>query len=425
MIRTELKRIFVLATLIGVLGAFLPSGVGAQSVDDLEQKIKERNERIKALEQEISHYQLQVQSVGAQAKTLQSAVYTLEANGKKLSTELKLTETNIDKTRLTIEELSSEIGTLEKDIRSNTEAIAQSIRDMNVADDRSLIEIFLLNADITTAWEEIDEMESLQRGIRDRVSKLQNIQAFLGQKVTETENQKKQLEGLKSTLSDKKQLVDQNKKQQSALLAETKNKEAEYKALLASKEAERKRAEQELFEYESQLQIVIDKSKIAPAGKGVLQWPLDNVRVTQYFGRTVDAARLYTSGTHNGIDLGVPRGTPVKASRAGVVKGIGNTDAQRGCYSYGKWVLVEHDNGLSTLYAHLDLIKVSQGQTVATGELLGYSGQTGYATGPHLHFTVYATQGVRVQQYTMSINCKQVSIPIADQKAYLDPMLYL
>ncbi len=173
------------------------------------------------------------------------------------------------------------------------------------------------------------------------------------------------------------------------------------------------------------MNIAIDKSKIAAAGNSVLVWPLDHFTITQLFGKTIDAQRLYSNGTHNGIDFGISVGTPLKASLSGTVQATGNTDLQSGCYSYGKWVLIKHGNGLSTLYGHMSLIKVVQGQTVTAGEVIGYSGQTGYATGPHLHFTLYASQGVEVRQYTSSMGCKQMYIPIADPKAYLDPMQYL
>jgi murein DD-endopeptidase MepM/ murein hydrolase activator NlpD len=77
------------------------------------------------------------------------------------------------------------------------------------------------------------------------------------------------------------------------------------------------------------------------------------------------------------------------------------------------------------MYAHLSSFAVAKGDIVKSGQVIGYSGNTGYSTGPHLHFTVYASQGVKVMQYTSSVSCKHATIPIADPKAYLDPMLYL
>ena len=88
------------------------------------------------------------------------------------------------------------------------------------------------------------------------------------------------------------------------------------------------------------------------------------------------------------ISFGASIGTPIKAALSGTVLGTGNTDSIKGCYSFGKWVMVKHNNGLNTMYAHLSQISVSSGQSVSTGQVLGYSGETGYATGPHLHFEV-------------------------------------
>jgi murein DD-endopeptidase MepM/ murein hydrolase activator NlpD len=119
------------------------------------------------------------------------------------------------------------------------------------------------------------------------------------------------------------------------------------------------------------------------------------------------------------------------APRGGVVKAMGNTDDQKGCYSYGRWILIEHDNGLSSIYGHLSAAIVSEGQIVTTGQVIGYSGGapgaygSGYSTGPHLHFGLFATAGVQVSRYTSSINCKGVSIPIANPQDYLDPLAYL
>src|SRR3989344_5187945 len=319
----------------------------AQSVDELKQNIDNHNNKIEKLEKEIKIYEKEIQTVEGEAKTLQSAVQVLDINQKKIGTEIKKTETNIKKTNLTISGLGGEIGEIETKIESNTTAIIKALNDMRQKDEESLIENFLTNKSIAEVLDEYESISQFQQKVRD---------------------QSKELALYKKELSDKKIIT------------------------------EEERFEKELFEFESKLKIAIDPKSYPSSGKGIFSWPLDNVFITQYFGKTIDSARLYKSGTHNGIDFRASRGTPVKATLDGTVVGIGNTDAQNGCYSYGKWILISHPNGLSTLYAHLDLIKVSQGQSVQTGNIIGYSGNTGYSTGPHLHITVYASQGVKVQK---------------------------
>jgi len=178
------------------------------------------------------------------------------------------------------------------------------------------------------------------------------------------------------------------------------------------------------------LQFELDPNKLPPVGQGVLRWPLDHIRITQRFGRTADSGRLYTSGTHNGVDFGVSSGSNVYAALSGVIEGFGNTDQYPGCQSYGKWILIKHNNGLSSLYAHLSLTQVSVGQEVSTGQVIGYSGNTGYSTGPHLHLTVFASQGVQLMRLgdipgRPITRCSNATIPIAPRDAYLDPLVYL
>ena len=178
------------------------------------------------------------------------------------------------------------------------------------------------------------------------------------------------------------------------------------------------------------MQVAINPSDITVAGKGVLDWPLDNVRITQYFGNTPFAqSGAYSGKGHNGIDLAAQIGTPIKAALGGVVLGAGNTDSVRGCYSFGKWVMIRHANGLNTMYAHLSQISVTQGQSISTGQIVGYSGETGYATGPHLHFGVYVTSSTQIMRLgdatKSSTPCAGATMPITPLAGYLNPMSYL
>lgn len=91
-----------------------------------------------------------------------------------------------------------------------------------------------------------------------------------------------------------------------------------------------------------------------------------------------------SSGWHNGVDFANNRGTPIYATRSGTV-----TKAVSLTYSYGNHVVINHGDGFSSLYAHLDYYVVSPGQYVSQGQLIGYMGSTGNSSGNHLHFTIF------------------------------------
>ena len=110
-----------------------------------------------------------------------------------------------------------------------------------------------------------------------------------------------------------------------------------------------------------------------------------NGPITTKYGQVTDSngVALWGGNPHKAIDYGVPVGTPVQAAASGTVKQVGSGSGDR---SYGIYIEIDHGNGYSTLYAHLSSVQVSVSQAVTQGQVIGLSGQTGYATGPHLHF---------------------------------------
>ncbi|MCX6701977.1 MAG: peptidoglycan DD-metalloendopeptidase family protein [Candidatus Zambryskibacteria bacterium] len=394
------------------------------STDDLISKIEERNNQIKQLEQEINQYNSEVDNASKQGVTLQNTLKTLDLTKKKITTDINLTDTKINKTVLTIEQLNNEIKKTKDSIDVDREAIINAIQDTRILEDMNIIQIILSNKNISDIWNEIDSIKEIQNVIRDRSKELAILKAEMETKQIALTGQKKSLVNLKQDLNGKKQAVLSTTQEKATLLAQTKNKEETFKQLVKTKEEQKAQFEKELYEYESQLNLTVDINKYPAPLNGILSWPLDSIFITQKFGKTVDAKKLYVSGSHNGVDFRASVGTRVKNVLDGVVVGTGNTDLYPGCYSFGKWLMVKHDNGLSTIYGHLSVISASVGQRLSTGDLIGYSGNTGYTTGPHLHISVYATQGVRIERYVNSIGCKQATLPLADIKAYLDPLAY-
>lgn len=396
----------------------------AQTATDLQSKIDQKSSDITKLEEEIKQFQIQLDDLGKQKSSLSTSLKELELTRKKLAADISVTQNKIDKTNLKIEGLSSDIGAKEDSIANDINSISLGIRQTNEFEQESLVGVLLSRNDFTTIWNDIDNMASVHDKIRESILKLKQIKGELEDTRTATEAAKAELVSLKSELADQKKIVEQNTATKNKLLSQTKNNEANYQKLLADRLAKKLSFEKELRDYESQLQYILDPSKLP--GGGVLSWPLDNIFVTQLFGKTEAGKRLYASGSHNGTDFRAAVGTPVKAMAAGVVAGTGDTDVQCPGVSFGRFILIKYDDGLASTFGHLSLIKVHAGQRVDRGEVVGYSGSTGYVTGPHLHVSVYAKDAVDLKTLpSKSCPGRVLTQPISPINAYLDPMFYL
>lgn len=419
--------------------------VHADTSDDIKARIEAQQQKIAALEKEIAQYESKLVEIGKNKSTLSSEIARIDTSRKKISSDISVTQDKVKKANLEIERLSGEIGARADRIEHGRLAIQQSLRSLSQADDLTLLEQYYGSSGVDAFWRDTDALVTLQSKIHSTAVALAIEKAALTDTREDVSTQKAQLSSFALQLKGQKVVLDQNRNEHTTLLNQTKQSEAQFQKLLKEKQEARIQFEQELSQFEAQLQYELDPTSLPTTGRGVLAWPLDpefmarcTTRqstfknlfcITQYFGHTEFAqSGAYRGAQHNGIDFGSPTGTKVVAAASGVVEATGNTDVYRGCYSYGKWVLIKHNNGLSTLYAHLSYVSVGQGDAVPIGGLVGYSGKTGYATGPHLHFTLFASDGVRLVKLgdiKAKTNCAQATIPVAPTSAYLDPMTYL
>jgi murein DD-endopeptidase MepM/ murein hydrolase activator NlpD len=328
----------------------------------------------------------------------------------------------------------------------DSDAIKEGLRSMNMQESNSDLEMFLSNNSLGDYWDAILNIQDLETALQGNIASLATTKAQLSDAKTSTEEKKASLAALQKQLTDQKAVLDASRAEQNKLLSETKNKESNYQAMIADKEKAQAQFESELLDYESKLKFALDPSTIPHTGSGVLSWPfsaeymadcpkyakiLGNSNcVTQNFGDTAfSQTGAYNGKGHNGVDFRAPVGTQLHAVLAGTVQGTGNTDLIKGCYSYGKWVLIRHDNGLTSLYGHLSVISVTTGEHVDTGQVIGYSGQTGYVTGPHLHLGLFVSAAVYITKLTKFTGqvtpCANASMPVSPLNGYLNALNYL
>jgi murein DD-endopeptidase MepM/ murein hydrolase activator NlpD len=395
-----------------------------QTADEIRNKIDQKNIEIANLEKEIESYKNALNQTDKEKSSLANELKTLELTKKSLQTDLKLTESKISSTSLQIQNIDLDIDKKKDIIENNKASLREGFRKIDEYDNVSLIERMLDKKTLSDGWNEVAQVQSFQDSVSKSIRELQSVKKSLEENKEQVENAKDVLVDLKIELGDKKKIVEINAGETNKLLKDTKNKESNYKKLLADKEALKESVAKEIDDFESKLKFILDPSTL-PTG-AVLSWPLDKVVITQRFGKTVAGKKLYATGSHNGVDFGVPTGTPVKSMGNGVVIGQGNTDLTCKGASFGKWILIKYDNGLSSTYGHLSLIKVVEGQKVSTGEIVGYSGNTGYSTGPHLHVSMYASGGVEVlSKPSRTCGGRIYTMPFAAMNVYLDPLLYL
>ena len=230
-----------------------------------------------------------------------------------------------------------------------------------------------VQADMTAAREKVEtvkaELEDARTELQDKQSELETKQVELQQKVSEANAL---LASLESDINAYKSVYDQYEQQQKNVQSQIDQQVAD---LRRQEEANKKN----------------DPSYDAGKDNGAtgsMMWPCPSCHtITSEFGWRYHPI-YHTQKYHSGVDIGASYGASIVAADGGTVITAGAVSG------YGNCVVINHGNGITTLYGHMSSIAVSSGQKVSKGQTIGYVGSTGNSTGPHLHWEV-TVNGVR------------------------------
>ncbi|MFA6515064.1 MAG: peptidoglycan DD-metalloendopeptidase family protein [Candidatus Paceibacterota bacterium] len=414
-----MKKLVFFIILIGFCLYLLPIGVFALTASDVRKQIDDTNSQIEALDREILQYQSKITKTSTEKNTLANVIKELTLTRSKLIKEREQIQKKITATGLVINTLSSDIKDKENSISISKKSLSQMIKDLNQNDDIPVVERLLTVDNFSDFSREYNNLLTLNQKIKENITEVSIKKEVLSTTKNQKESEQQNLNTLKNNLVQKEKVVAITKNEKDTLLIQTKNKEAEYQKLLAEKIKKRDAFDKALEDYEAQLKFILNPKILPKSGSGVLSWPLSYVLITSPFGER-------WGKFHYGLDFRASVGTQVMAMASGVVEGTGDTDIACKGASFGKWVFIRYNNGLSSTYGHLSVISAKVGQKVKAGDIVGLSGNTGSSTGPHLHVGIYASTGVKVDTVpSKSCNGKIFTQPIAALNAYLDPALYL
>ena len=380
------------AALIALAGGLAP----AARAQDEERELETQRERLESLQQEIRQKREEAARLGRRESSVIQELRRVE-NELGITQELVTTlEDQIVERSREIESTSEQLARAQDELAIKRQLLARRLRSIYKLGRFGNFQILLMAdsfAEILGRYKYLrlvaeqdrrlfDRIERLETMIRRNRTALEDARSGLAEA---REERVEQVQSLSATERERERALTQVKSQRSEQLEAAEALEAETRriqSLLAN--LERRRTErEELARREAE---EAGREAPAPAAStltgdfGALGWPVAG-EILERFGRSRHPV-YNTEVVNNGIDIRAPRGTPVRAVETGEVV---YADYNGG---YGLMVILDHDGGDYSLYAHLDRATVSIGERVAKEQVIGTVGESGSLVGPKLHFEI-------------------------------------
>lgn len=363
----------------------------ARTSSELQAEINQKNRELQDVQKEISDVQIKISAVSKQSQSLNKELKSIDYAINQLNLGIKSSTLTIQKLNLEIEDLNNQIGGIGEDVEIKKQAIGLILAEIQKNDNEGALEVFLKSSTLADSLLEMQNLTNFQENLSVEISSLNKLTTDLESNVKKTAEKKHGIQIENMNLVNKKAIAEEQKNYQKELLQQTKNQEKIYQDNLNKLFDKQADIAAEIDKVEEELKAKMDPTILPSSGSGVLGKPCFGPIVQQY-GRTAFALKAYKNQFHNGLDFDLNVGDPILSAERGKVIATGDQDLYCRRQAYGRFAVVTHDNNLTTLYGHMSRIIVKPGDIVERGQLIGYAGNTGYSTGPHLHFTVYASK---------------------------------
>lgn len=392
--RKKCGRLLALAFVLAFTWAARGVVGGAATASELEQSIKEKESAISQAQEQKKQLQSSISDIEAMVKELEGAKDDLEAYVRQLDGNLEQVQAKIRELKGMIEEKEAEIEETKQELE---EAIAREeeqyaamkvrIRFSYEQGNRGYLSMLFTAGSFGELLNRANYIEQMNRYDQEQLEEFQKNRELVAACKKALEEEQEVLEEAKARVDEEEasleSLIVQKEQQIKAFQGDINNKEAaiqEYEADIAAQNAAIAALEAAAAAERKQLEEM-NKPRVTYDG-GMFQQPLTSFkRISDDYGNRIHPT-LGVQKFHNGVDFAAPTGTPILAAYNGTVVGADYNS------SMGNYVMINHGDGLYTIYMHASALYVSSGQTVTKGQQIAAVGSTGRSTGPHLHFSV-------------------------------------
>ncbi len=341
-------------------------------LDDAEQDKKDVQSRIEEVQEKIKDIELLRNDAKAYIAAMDAELAVAEENLADLQEQTAAKEEEIAQTEV-------ELAQARETEAEQYASMKVRIQFMYENGNQTYLDLILNSGSIAELLNKTEYISQITEYDRKMLEEYQQTRADIEDKEAKLVKEHEELEELVAEAEEEKEAIE-------VLIASKAEQLAQYEAEIAAGEAEVDAMEEELADIENNIaqleeQLRQENSRVIYDG-GQFLFPLDfYYRVTSEYGWRIHP--IYgTEKYHSGIDFGAPTGQPIKAAYKGEVV-ISEYSS-----SAGNYIMINHGNGLATVYMHCSKLNVSVGQIVEKGDIIGLVGSTGNSTGPHLHFSV-------------------------------------
>lgn len=348
--------------------------------DDLDDQLQDIQGQIDESHNSQANWQEIIDQVNVKLRAIQVDLDAANARLKDIQNQQAQINAQIKQTQ-------EEIRKAQEHLLQHQKVLNQRVRSIYMHGQLNYLEVITGAKSFSDFANRLELLKRVIRSDYNLILEIQNQKAQIEAKEEQLEKDKARLDALAQEAQKAQSQIAAKKAEQQKVLDDAKDNKAAAAQMEQDLIAESKRVhnliQERLRQQEAARQAALQSGGEAPSytqGSGVLSWPC-NGPITSPYGYRVHPI-FGTTIYHSGIDIGVDYGTPIHAADSGTVIYAGWISG------YGNAVIIDHGNGMQTLYGHNQSLNVSEGQSVSKGQVIAFAGSTGNSTGPHCHFEV-------------------------------------
>ena len=398
---------FLTAAVVMVTSLFATSAkVNAVSSDEIQSQIEELEKENEKIEAEIAELEQQTLENYSEMDQVVRQKGNIDHQIALLNTRIQVTEEQIAAYTVLIADCQGQLDEAQARFEALSEKNRERIRAMEENGALSYWSVLFKASSFADFLDRLSMIDEIARSDRQRLAEMDQAAKEVAQARESLQSQKTELEETRDELDLTRAELEAKRQESDALLADLVARGIEYQMLL--EEGEERLAQQMLELAQKEMEYTEALQKEWEAAHPTTQPDTDSDNDSSYGddssgpvysgGWVVPCSYAYVSSPfdpyrlhpilgyvrpHNGVDLAANMGTPVYATRSGTV-----TVADYEWDGAGNYVFINHGDGFSSVYMHMDYYIVSVGEYVSAGEVIGYVGTTGLSEGPHLHFGI-------------------------------------